>query len=744
MPRDHLFASIHTMGVTTFTDSHAPSSIQENSALVRGLLTAGLLATAFVATPELSVGPEVMKAAFGGILVLIALAVWLWPGFSRRVVLWHPLLFVPVALAAYAMLSALWSPYVTALVEAGRWALVSAILLLMLNAPRRNYFESIVQSMHRACVGLSALALAQFWLGLEWFPATAAPGATFGNRNFFAELVASCVPLSLWLLSRRQTLASSLRAGLGVAVIVVALMSTGSRAALLASIVSVIVMVALLSLSRHKRFTLAPPHALFASIALMVMVVAGLGAIPSTNEHILRDDGAMQTGRTAIERTAKRLGSLAHSETYEDGSSFGIRRAGWVAATQMIARYPVQGIGAGAWNSISSLYMPEELDTQLIWMAHNEPLQLAVEYGLLGWVALLSLSALLATVSLGSLVQLRGTSRIQALRSLRKMVIVTSLVAMGIVGLSGLPLHAAATCYLMAIYVGLLLGSSVKVRVFVLPRLASSFGVVTKVAAVCLVATGLVISAQAMRSDYYVRQGTGVLLGLAEVPSSRTQQNFASLRDEAVDDIDKGLAIYPEHTLAVMSAISSLIQLGEHERALGYIKRVLDHLPHMVSVQCQRAQAHANLRDFDEAEAEINRIVNERPKAVCLPLTKFILAYKKDNFQEATALGKLQIATLTSRTRKDEARYWVDYTYRAAIRVSDWGAALSALSIRAKLWPELASGSWFLAGRLQAGLAQGKVSPEALDSFKKALSAGTRAEREQMLRDMPPAYRQAL
>lgn len=718
--------------------------IDAKASAVRVLLTIGLFTTAIIATPQESVGPEVIKSSFGAILVLVALVVWLLGGLSQRAVLWHPFLYAPIFLSLYALLSAFWSPTGTALIEAGRWALITIIIFLVLNNTRRSYFETVVQLGYWVCVGLSLLALAQFWLGLEWFPASAAPGSTFGNRNFFAEFLSASLPLSLWMLGRQQTMVSGLRTGFGFALIAVALMSTGTRAALIAAIICIVAMIILLGISRHKSFFLAPRRVLLTAFALVLLTVMALGSIPSTNDDILRDHAEMQVGLTAIERTVTRLGSLSRSDTYEDDSSFGIRRAGWFAAKQMIENHPFKGIGAGAWNSVSPLYMPEHLENQLVWMAHNEPLQIIVEYGLVGWAALLSFFVFLCSTSLRNLRQLRGASRLNTIRSLRQMVIALSIVTMGLTSLSGLPLHAAATCYLLSIYLGMLAKDSPIARRFTTPRRWTGAMTLPRVAGICLLAVAIFTSIQAMRFDYYVRQGVGALQGLAETPSSQNSPRFSALLDQALANLNRGLAIYPEHTLLLLSATGYLINLNEYEKALDYINKILEHTPHLTTSQCQKVQTYANLRRFKEADIDIERIASERPNAACLPITQFVLAYKKEDFSQATALGKFQIAKLKAGDRRNEARYLVDYTYRSAIRISDWDTALKALALRAHLWPELRASSWLLAGRLQAGLASNRFSPEALASFKKALSASTTSERQQILRDLPAVYRDAM
>lgn len=710
----------------------------------RILLTAGLVATALVAVPEGTVGPDVFKSAIGGVLILLALAVWLWGQQGRRKILWHPFLCVPASLALYAAISATWSSTGAAFIEAGRWSLIAVILFLAINTARQKYFQTITYAMHWACVMLSVIALAQFWFGLDWFPASAAPGSTFGNRNFFAELLAASLPLSLWLLIRSKNFASSVRNGLGFSLIIVALMSTGTRAALIAAIAGFTATILLIFCTKHRNLFFPRPRVFFATLIIVLITTLGLGSIPSTNDYILRDHTEMQTGRTAIERTAKRLHSLVRSDTYEDNSSFGIRRAAWSAARQMIQAYPIRGIGAGGWNYLSPLYMPSDLDTQAIWMAHNEPMQLVVEYGLVGWAALLLLIGLVGGATARNIIQLRGASQHRALHSVQLIVIVISMMSMGITSLSGLPLHAAATCYLLAIYMSLIIILSAKKQYQETnnPFFATLWP--SRLLGVFVLLAGVAIAIQAIRFDYFVRQGAGTLTSLSNLPTPQNNTKFTEIRDKAFFNIERGLEIYPEHALVLMPAIGSMIKLKEYDHAAVYLEKVLAETPYLVELQCQKSQAYANSKRFEEAEKTISEIQALRPGAHCLTITKFIFAYNKNDFFQVVNLGKSQFDRLRLGVRKDETRYLVDYTYRAAIRIADWDTALNALKIRATLWPELRTSSWLLVARLQAELAQNRFSPEALEAYKKALSSSTNLERQQILRDMPSSYRDAL
>ena len=83
-------------------------------------------------------------------------------------------------------------------------------------------------------MGASVWVALQFWLDLDWFPQAAFPASTFINRNFFAEYAVSVLPLSVYLLLHVRRLAWLGPMAASVALVVVALLMTGTRSALVA------------------------------------------------------------------------------------------------------------------------------------------------------------------------------------------------------------------------------------------------------------------------------------------------------------------------------------------------------------------------------------------------------------------------------------------------------------------------------------------------------------------------------
>ena len=94
-------------------------------------------------------------------------------------------------------------------------------------------FSARAKSLHLAASAMALVALSQFWQDLPWFPSIP-PGATFGNRNMFAEFLATAFPFSAWLLLKQDKLIRTVVTAVGVGIVLVALMSTGTRAALIA------------------------------------------------------------------------------------------------------------------------------------------------------------------------------------------------------------------------------------------------------------------------------------------------------------------------------------------------------------------------------------------------------------------------------------------------------------------------------------------------------------------------------
>lgn len=719
-------------------DEDAPQSLGAS------LLILGLLATAVVGAPFQIVLPDTIKSIVAALFALAALAVLTWQlGTKNAQLRWSLFLLAPFGLALMALVSATWAPATSAVTESVRWLLVGTIAAVALNTLGAASFAWIARAAHAAAVFVSVLALMQFWFDFSWFPASSPPGANFGNRNTYAEFVASSLPFSLWLLFRQTALKRTLVCAVGVGLILVGLMSTGARAALLAAIAGTVLSLAFVLVYRLRSGTLASAaKSSFVAIAVPLAIVAALGAIPTTNPLVFAEHTESGRGLTPFDRASTRLQSLLRDETYRDEASFGIRRAAWNAGVKMIAANPIRGVGAGGWNSAAPLYLPETIDTEHVWMAHNETLQLVAEYGLVGWAALLALAALLAWVLAGVARSLQRQENQQA--AFQNWTAALSIGLFGIAGMSGLNLHTATTVYLLALSIGYLLFAMPTRRMALPEGLPAPALWAARGVACASIAVAVVIAIQGFRSDLHVQRGGGMIATLAQSKTPLPKETANQLRTQAVEELRRGLAIYSDHGTVVIELADALAKLEDPANVLWLSNMMLATRPNVVGLKCNLVRANADLGNFLLAEEALKSIKASRPNAACLPLSEFVYTYKAGRFAEAVPVGQKLIQDFKPDTSPAVARYVVDTTYRAAIRVPAVDAAIDVLRVRAERWPELRSSSWFLMGQLMASRSPTQVAADAVEAFKRALAEATPQEKAAVAARIPEAYRARL
>lgn len=704
---------------------------------ISALLILGLVVTALIGAPLQFVQPDNIKSAAAAVIVAAALALWAWRLDKASVVRWTPFLLVPFGLAIFGLISTTWSPTTTAVSEAVRWFVMGTIVFLALNAMGRESFAAMARAAHWCALILSLLALAEFWFGFSWFPTEAPPGANFGNRNFFAEFIAVVLPFSLWRMLTQGTRNGAALMGLGLGVIMVALMSTGTRAGLLSAGVTILAVSVLAWLcgARSGEARISPAIAL-TGLATALLVLLALSWLPTSNSTIMTE----QRGMTPAARATSRLLSLGASDTYAPGSSFGLRRAAWQSGLRMMADHPVLGLGAGGWNTASALYSDQSSDVETVWLAHNEALQLITEYGVAGWAALLALAALMARISWSIAQQFRR--RVAVAQALENSIAVLSVGAFCLVGLSGLPLHASTTCYAVALAIGYLLARRPASE---LP--ASKLGGlglrVGQFSSLALLALAVGASVQGLRSDYMVQHAGGILTGLARNSASRGEA-MVQARSAAVGQLRTAYDIFEDHGLQTQELASLLAQLGDPASVVWLAESGMKTRPYVPTLKCSLARAQIELGNFDAASQALDKVEKTHPTARCLVISRLDFAYKRGQFAEAVAYGQKFLAQVPAGAKPEVVRYVVDTSYRAAIRVPDVDAAIRLLNIRAERWPELRATSWMLIGQLEAARAPGQLLPAALEAFRKALGFATAQERPQVWARVPEIYRPGL
>ena len=207
---------------------------------VSGAGTVTLLALMMLLAPALGVPHEEMlqdtlKSIVVSFMALGGALLFFWQQRWRREPLrWHAVMWLPLALMAYALGSMAWSHTYLAGVEAIRWFVFSVLLWLGLNTLSRENLPTLAWGIHAGAVVASLWTALQFWVDFRFFPQGAPPASTFVNRNFFAEFAVCTLPFAALLLARARQSSQVAVLAASSGFVVVAILMTGTRSALAA------------------------------------------------------------------------------------------------------------------------------------------------------------------------------------------------------------------------------------------------------------------------------------------------------------------------------------------------------------------------------------------------------------------------------------------------------------------------------------------------------------------------------
>lgn len=367
----------------------------------------------------------------------------------------HTLLVLPLGLMLYALGSMAWSHAYLGGVEAIRWFVFSLIFFLGLNTFTLARVTQLAWCIHLGAVLASLWAALQFWSDFSFFAQGPNPASTFLNRNFFAEFLVCTLPFSVFLLNRMKDKASVFLATFALGFNVAALLMTGTRSALTGLLVLGVLLPALL-LRYHNQWASTGwriGHCV-GVVALFITSVVCLGSIETANPKLINEFGRGD----AIHRALTRTWSITQASEYSHGS-FSVRALMWKTTGRMILANPVRGVGAGAWEVQAPRYQEAASELETDFYAHKEPLQLLAEYGLVGWLFLLSLMSYLswATCRTWSDKTFEG-KREAPLRAFT----LASLLVFLLVSNAGFPWRLATTGALFALSLSILASSDIR------------------------------------------------------------------------------------------------------------------------------------------------------------------------------------------------------------------------------------------------------------------------------------------
>ena len=199
---------------------------------------------------------------------------------------------------------------------------------------RAGHSRALVAALALAGVVGAATALLQaYGVRTEFFSLNRAPGGTFGNRNFMAHLCVITLPALLFSGLRAPTRTSLMRWSGGLALVAGALILSRSRAAWLALVVGMLVLLVAGAIALRGRDATLKPARL---VVLCLAAVAGAGAalvIPNTLDW-KSDSPYADTAQGLV--------------NYKGGSGHG-RLVQYGNSLKMTLHHPLLGVGPGNW-----------------------------------------------------------------------------------------------------------------------------------------------------------------------------------------------------------------------------------------------------------------------------------------------------------------------------------------------------------------------------------------------------------
>lgn len=695
-----------------------------------------LLALMMFLAPALGVPHEEMlqdtlKSIVVSFAALGAALLFFWQQRDRRDALrWHAVVWLPLLLMVYALGSMAWSHTYLAGTETIRWFVFSLLVWLGANTLSRDRLPVLAWGVHAGAVVAALWAALQFWADFQFFPQGPHPASTFVNRNFFAEFAVCTLPFSALLLARARQRAYVALLAATSGLVIVAVLMTGTRSALIALWVQLLVVFPVIAWRYRGQLPLGTwdRGTRLVAVGVLLGTVVGLGLI-NTGDARIAEEGR---GQNALERGFRRTGSISASDP-----SLGVRMIMWKATGSVIQRRPFSGVGAGAWESEIPLYQAEGAQLETDYYVHNEFLQLLAEYGLAGWVFLLGLATYLLNAAWRTV---RGKSAEALSEAPGRAVLLTSLLALLIVSNVGFPWRMAATGALFALCLAGLAASDARLG-FAGPAAAVRlpwrpvFSRALAVFAVAGLALAGYITQQAAECEQKIVRATKIALTISASGEPNNPRWNAS-KAEMLKLIREGIAINPHYRKITPMVADELAKWGDWKDATWIWESVLSSRPNVVAIMTNVARGYATMGKPAEALAYLERARKIQPQAPAVRSLEVVLLSRTGEEARALDLARQAIASNIYDYDLANAGFLLGW------RAGDYALAAKAMQLRMTGWPETR-----VQGYLQLGdmYAQAANDPEkALAAFKQALALAPEAERQALLPRIPPAYRAKL
>jgi O-antigen ligase len=707
--------------------------------VVRGDWTVLLFAIMMVLTPAMGVPHEEMlqdtlKSAIVSFAALGAALLFFWQQRNRREGLrWHFMMWPVLALCFYGLGSMVWSHTYLAGVEAIRWFVLSVLLWLGINTFSRDRLPTLAWGIHLGALIAGLWTALQFWIDFKFFPQGPNPASTFVNRNFYAEFAVCTLPFSFLLLARAKQSATISLLAFTNAFMLISIMMTGTRSALLATGALLLFIPLVLVLYRRQlAFMNWNAGQRILAVGVLLATIVGLGFIPTGNVKLIEEHASEKRGLTALERGFARTKSMTVKEEYTE-KSFSVRLVMWKATGRIIQKRPLTGVGAGAWEADIPLYQTEGSQLETDYYVHNEILQLLGEYGVVGWLMLISLLLYLLQSAWRTL--RNKTPDGQAEAPWRAMTL-TAVLAFLIISNAGFPWRLASTAALFAVCLAILAASDARLgfrgvfatsRINWKPALSQGLAVAFMV---CL-ALAAYITSQAAESEKKIVKATKIALTIS-ANGDYANPKWDKSKAEMLKLIKEGTDINPHYRKITPMVADELAKWGDWKNAVWVWESVLSSRPYVVAIMSNVARGYASIGNPDKALEYLERAKKIQPRAPSVRSLEVILLSRTG--KEAKGLELAREAVAANVFDYD----LVNAAFVLAWRAGDFPFAVKTMDLRIKGWPNTKA-----AGLIQLGnmyLTGAKDPVKAFENFKAGMEAGKPEEKATLAQQVPGEF----
>ena len=700
----------------------------------RGDWTVVILAFMMFLTPAIGVPNELMlqdtlKSIVVAFAAIGAGLLFFWQQRNRRDGLrWHALMYLPLALTFYALGSMVWSHTFLGGVEAIRWFVFSVLLWLGINTLSRQRTPYLIEGIHWGAVVCSLWTVLQFYFDFKYFPQGPNPASTFVNRNFFAEYVVCTLPFTAYLLAQSKNSSRITLMAFTLGFNIVALMMTGTRGALAAMWLTLLVVLPMIAIIYRKQlaFSSWDSGRRILACGVLLATILTMGLTNSGNPKVISDRSYYGNATTAFDMAFKRTASISTAD-----GSFGIRLIMWKATMVMIKANPITGVGAGAWEATLPLYQSEGSQLETDYYVHNEILQLLAEYGLTG---LLFLIGLLGYLLSSAWKTIRNRTPEGLAEAPVRSIALSSLLAFLIISNIGFPWRLAATGSLFALSLALLGASDARLSI----RGAAAAGrlswkpVYSQVLAVtmmvCLALT-VYISQQAAATESKIVSAVKMALSITQ-SGDVNNPKWDKTKRELLTLAKDGIAINTHYRKITPMIADELAKWGDWKNAVWIWESVIVSRPYVVAIMSNIARGYSQLGNNEKALEYLARCEKIQPKAVSVRSLKVILMSRSGQEKQAAVLAQQYM-------NEDTVDFdLLSAAYILGVRKSDFDMAIQALELRNKNFVSSRQDGYL---KLASIYINNKVDEaKAVAAFKGALEATPENEREALRKRIPP------